>query len=448
MGILNNDLSPFLSGDPVGFNILKGFGLFGDDEESWKPYWDENGNYVWEDPKKKNPVPKADVPGASVAPSKAYRKTANNIQAITDLMPYLNEAVNNNILPNALANLQASQQTSGPYAQLQLDLYNQYGPALNAIGNEIARRNKLAEASSDLEVLKGPGKDVINQAYDLSQIFDKPYYDTRAKAAGGFSDLLNSIDLTGALSKTEQDELTKGLAIQSGQRGTAFAPSNTDIVSNAMQYGNAGFARKQANQDALSKALAVSSQMMPAMKSGVDVFQTATGKSSTANSGENKFTGVNTNTQQGANLASSLGNNMFGGINQMQQTQMQIDANKKDWLDKFVQFTKGMSNVGNMVGGMAGGMLCWIAREVYGNDNIKWIQFRHWLINYAPKWFFKLYAKHGMKIAEFIHNKPILKFAIRKMMDMIIWKMNANSKDVSTLSKQLNLMNHLLFSSV
>lgn len=424
----SQDLTPFLSGGLFS-------GLFGGDEEKWKPYYDEQGRYVWENPKKKNPVPKAEVPGAPLAPSKAYRKAASNIQATVDLMPFLNEAINSNILPTALANLEASKATSGPYAELMLQLYNQYGPALNEIGNEIARRNKLAESSSDLEVLKGPGKDVVKEAYDLSQVFDKPYYDTRDLSAKRYADLVGSIDLTGALSQTERDEINKGLTIEGMRRGTGYAPSNTDVVANAMQYGNAGFQRKQSAQDSLSKALAVSSQMMPAMKSGVDVFQVATGKSSAPNSGDARFTGINTNTQQGANLASQLGNNMFGGINQMQQTQMQIDSQKKDWLDKFVQFTQGMSNVGSMFGNMAGGVaMCWVAREVYGADNPRWQQFREWLIYCAPKWFYIFYAKHGMKIAEFIRNKPVIKWLIRKWMDSKICQLERVS-DIFTLSK-------------
>jgi len=72
----------------------------------------------------------------------------------------------------------------------------------------------------------------------------------------------------------------------------------------------------------------------------------------------------------------------------------------------------------NILGGSGGfNMGCWVAREVYGQDNPKWIMFRHWMLNVGPKWFRNLYLKHGEKFAAFIKNKPVLKSIIRNWMD-------------------------------
>jgi len=60
---------------------------------------------------------------------------------------------------------------------------------------------------------------------------------------------------------------------------------------------------------------------------------------------------------------------------------------------------------------------CWVAREVYGVDNPKWLLFRDWLLNQAPAWFRDLYLKHGEQFAAFISNKPLLKSLIRTWMD-------------------------------
>ena len=60
---------------------------------------------------------------------------------------------------------------------------------------------------------------------------------------------------------------------------------------------------------------------------------------------------------------------------------------------------------------------CWVAREVYGIDNPKWVQFRNWLFNDAPSWFRNLYIKRGEKFAKFISNKPLVKNIIRSWMD-------------------------------
>lgn len=405
----------YLSGNENAFDpisLLTG-GLFGGDEPSWQTYI-KDGMVYYADPSKKNPVPVPIVPGAGIEPSKQYRQTANDVQAITDLLPYFSGAVNATLLPQEMAKLQAAQQTSGPYAQLMTELYNQYGPQLNAIGNEITRRNALAQAETDKSVIEGPGGDLVRKAYELSQVYDKPFYDTRAASAGRLQDLLSSIDLSGGLSTTERDEVAKGLAREGQQRGTALAPSATDTVANAMRYGEKGYQRKTQAQDALTKAIQASAAFLPASKSGVDVFQVATGRSSMPNPGNSQFTGINTgNTSQGA----QLGNQIFGGMNSLQQAQMQIDANKKDWLDMMNQFTSSMKDVGSMAGGFMGMVGCWVAREVYGNNNPKWLQFRYWLFNKAPMWLFKLYMIYGEKFAKFISDKPVLKSIIRRWMN-------------------------------
>jgi hypothetical protein len=77
--------------------------------------------------------------------------------------------------------------------------------------------------------------------------------------------------------------------------------------------------------------------------------------------------------------------------------------------------------VGNILGSFAGNpslkMPCWVAREVYGVHNPKWLMFREWLFKSAPVWFFNLYLKHGERFASFISNKPKLKGIIRSWMD-------------------------------
>tara|TARA_R110002020_G_scaffold229767_1_gene440590 strand:- start:1603 stop:2667 length:1065 start_codon:yes stop_codon:yes gene_type:complete len=61
--------------------------------------------------------------------------------------------------------------------------------------------------------------------------------------------------------------------------------------------------------------------------------------------------------------------------------------------------------------------LCWVAREVYGAENPRWLQFRQWVIHKSPNWFFRLYSKYGEKFAQFISNKPFIKNIIRKWMN-------------------------------
>ena len=62
-------------------------------------------------------------------------------------------------------------------------------------------------------------------------------------------------------------------------------------------------------------------------------------------------------------------------------------------------------------------LFCWVAREVYGPTNPAWLQFREWMFNESPQWFFDLYRKYGERFASWISDKPRLKGIIRKWMD-------------------------------
>jgi len=63
---------------------------------------------------------------------------------------------------------------------------------------------------------------------------------------------------------------------------------------------------------------------------------------------------------------------------------------------------------------------CWVAREVYGDNDPRWLLFRAWLLTDAPDWLRDLYAAHGEDFAAWIHDKPLVKAAVRVLMDRAI----------------------------
>lgn len=71
--------------------------------------------------------------------------------------------------------------------------------------------------------------------------------------------------------------------------------------------------------------------------------------------------------------------------------------------------------VGKIGGGFAAA--CWVAREVYGANNPRWVAFRTWLETKAPKWFARLYIQYGARFAGWISDKPRIKGVIRRWMD-------------------------------
>jgi hypothetical protein len=63
-----------------------------------------------------------------------------------------------------------------------------------------------------------------------------------------------------------------------------------------------------------------------------------------------------------------------------------------------------------------GGLGCWVAREVYGESDRRWLVFREWMLNDSPSWFRELYLKYGEVVAKFISDKPTIKFLIKSWM--------------------------------
>jgi len=103
----------------------------------------------------------------------------------------------------------------------------------------------------------------------------------------------------------------------------------------------------------------------------------------------------------GINLAMQNQANQFGLLG----AQAQADASRS------AGFTQALGTIG------AAMIPCWVAREVYGIENPKWVQFRNWMLNDSPSWFRNLYIKYGERFAKFISNKPVLKNIIRKWMN-------------------------------
>ena len=60
---------------------------------------------------------------------------------------------------------------------------------------------------------------------------------------------------------------------------------------------------------------------------------------------------------------------------------------------------------------------CWVAREVYGEENPMWQQFRTWLLGSAQPEFVEFYKANGAEIALEIASQPKTKELIRHLMD-------------------------------
>ena len=93
----------------------------------------------------------------------------------------------------------------------------------------------------------------------------------------------------------------------------------------------------------------------------------------------------------------------------------------------------GMGGMGGGMGGMGGGGMgmggfCWVAREVYGVDDPRWMTFRAWMKSEAPAWLHDLYAAEGERFAAWLHDRPQAKAVVRGMMDAVIETRSATAR--------------------
>lgn len=130
--------------------------------------------------------------------------------------------------------------------------------------------------------------------------------------------------------------------------------------------------------------------------------------------------------QFGAQLAGQpLGPNLFdpnAGINLALQQQQNLANYQSNIYGSQASVAGANAQArGAMLGGLFSGLGaavgCWVAREVYGEDNPKWRIFREWLMLRSPKWFHKLYVKHGERFAAWLKGKHVIKALIRHWMD-------------------------------
>jgi hypothetical protein len=118
----------------------------------------------------------------------------------------------------------------------------------------------------------------------------------------------------------------------------------------------------------------------------------------------------------------------------------ELDATTRQQIADEQAKTAAGNAIGSLISTVVGSYffgMCWVAREVYGKQDVRWLIFRTWLKYEAPKWLNKLYEKHGEKFAEFISNKPALKWVVRNLMDKVV----ASKKPLTFTTEYVKLMN-------
>jgi hypothetical protein len=189
---------------------------------------------------------------------------------------------------------------------------------------------------------------------------------------------------------------------KTGGNGWGFDPAS--LASYAGSTGQAGEALRQTRLGNAGTAMSLNQALMG------DPFLQILGRSSGVSNPALALSG------QGQAGASNLGPNLYnpesayaGNLN---------NANQQAHLASEAANLGMWGSIVESAGNVAGGMFCWVAREVYGETDPRWRLFRMWLSSeLAPAWFRALYLRHGPAFAAWLHLHPRLKPWIKLWMN-------------------------------
>jgi hypothetical protein len=59
---------------------------------------------------------------------------------------------------------------------------------------------------------------------------------------------------------------------------------------------------------------------------------------------------------------------------------------------------------------------CWIARAAFGDNDIRWMIFREWLVVDAPTWLLNWYDRHGEAVGAWLRGHANMQKLVRALM--------------------------------
>ena len=233
----------------------------------------------------------------------------------------------------------------------------------------------------------------------------------------------------------EQTALDKAQLEQFNQ----YAPQQTQMFQNAFTMGNklltsfgnndqwqsliGGISKQQTQNQINTQDRALTSQLQ---QSGIyDSGTAASGRLRAASDLSNQNAQFNVGTLQNAlNLALSgqaqVQSPALGQTSQLQTALSGLRSNQSTGAQYNPFNGMNLGIFGNWGGS---NYSCWVAAEIFGGwHSPKTILARYYINELAPKWFKKFYLKFGERIANFIHNKPLFKLAIKPLFEYFAYR--------------------------
>ncbi len=264
-------------------------------------------------------------------------------------------------------------------------------------------------ATDQLSMLSGLGAQATGAALGSLDATTRGIYSTFGQQA--LSDLQAGTSLTAA----ETTQAQQAARAAAAARGLTFSRQGTDLeILNTYGMGQRRLAQRQ---DVAQRAyqMGVGQQAV-----GLQGFLTP----AYAGSQQYSLTGL---AGGASGMYADVGSSPF--LQPESQYLANIRANRIQ-METAIQ-SANAARSGGILGGLASGVgaaagkaafaaICWVAREVYGDDRAEWMVFRQWLLTEAPEWLLDLYMEEGERFAKFISDKPLLKFIVKKAMDIVV----------------------------
>lgn len=325
------------------------------------------------------------------------QETRDTLQAQIDLAPKLYAAEAQFQPQYANLSMRSLEETlrGGGGQRGLLDIYEQdINPAMSRMEAEALRQQRLADIMA-VEQYGGRATSALRDASGNTQILNEMNRQAMEELQAGQG-------LTAAEQRAAQQSSRAAFAARGMGTGMQSA---ADEILRQYQLGT----ERQAQRRAFAGGVAGLNQ-----QTGADPFMAILGRPSQSFQASQGFGGQAGAMNQSAGPGLFNPESAYAGNLYNSNYQGLLSARTASSASKAAMVGGIAQGVGSVVGG---GMGCWVAREVYGEENLRWMLFRNWLFTEAPEWFLNVYLRLGERFAKLIHPFPRVKNVIRRWMD-------------------------------
>src|ERR1017187_8651960 len=235
--------------------------------------------------------------GTSIS-TPAPQSTAAMLQSYQQYLPSIMQEIGASEPGNAQAQLQATQATQPEYNALNLGQAQKFALPLAQVGQQVTNSNALAGAQTNVNQIQGAGGQAAIAATNLARATNPNYYKTQDTASSQASNLVNSYNLNG-LSPGEQNATERSLNQSNTATGNLGLDNATNMVSNAMNFGDAYNAKRAALNTAIGTADTTATSAQNTGFSPVNIALGQPNTSTMGNFGTGTYSPTNASTGSG-----------------------------------------------------------------------------------------------------------------------------------------------------